>query len=297
MNNFKNTVIVILSLIILVQAAFLISLLSRREQVRPRKVVKRAALVVPREVARPAAKPSAPAAVPYEPAAKPIKVAVKIVIVLDDWGYNLKNRKFITDNDFHVTVSVLPFKTFSTTIAQLAYHKNKDIIIHMPMEPRNKENYGLEEQTLLTTMDKKTVVRLLRDAEASVPYAKGLSNHMGSAATEDPVLMKTVLEYLKKRNLFFLDSLVTPRTVCKDTAEKLRVGFAARDVFIDNESDPAYIREQMLKLAREAQRKGVAIGIGHDRPNTISVLNEVIPELQAQGYQFINLSEAIKESR
>ena len=296
MNNFKNAVIVILSLIILVQAAFLISLLSRREQVRPRKVVKRATLVVPREVTRPAVKPPAPAAVPSEPAVKPIKGPAKIAIVLDDWGYNLKNRKFITDNDFRVTVSVLPFKTFSTTIAQLAYHKNKDIIIHMPMEPRNKENYGLEEQTLLTTMDKRTLVRLLRDAEASVPYAKGLSNHMGSAATEDIVLMKTVMEYLKKRNLFFLDSLVTPRTVCKDTAEKLRVGFAARDVFIDNESDPVYIREQMLKLAKEAQRKGVAIGIGHDRPNTISVLNEVIPVLQAQGYQFINLSEAIKES-
>ena len=293
MNNFKNFVIIVLSLIILVQAAFLIGLLSRRQALRPKEVIRKAAPVVSlKEI-----KPPREARVQEKeiPTVRPKEKLGKIALVIDDWGYNLKNRNFITDNDFHVTISILPFKPFSTQIAQLAFHKQKDIIIHMPMEPQNKENYGLEENTLLTSMDKKTIIRLMDEAFDCVPYAKGMSNHMGSKATQDLKLMRIVMEYLKKKNLFFLDSCVTPHSVCKNLAKKFRVGFAGRDVFIDNDSDSSSIKEQLFKLAQIAKRRGVAIGIGHDRPNTIAVLREMIPRLEEEGYQFVNLSEIVEE--
>ena len=35
------------------------------------------------------------------------------------------------------------------------------------------------------------------------------------------------------------------------------------------------------------------MGIGHDRPVTVGVLKELIPQLEQEGYQFINLSEII----
>ncbi len=293
MNNFKNFVIIVLSLIILVQAAFLIGLLSRRQALRPKEVIRKAAPVVSlKEI-----KPPREARVQEKeiPTVRPKEKLGKIALVIDDWGYNLKNRNFITDNDFHVTISILPFKPFSTQIAQLAFHKQKDIIIHMPMEPQNKENYGLEENTLLTSMDKKTIIRLMDEAFDCVPYAKGMSNHMGSKATQDLKLVRIVMEYLKKKNLFFLDSCVTPHSVCKNLAKKFRVGFAGRDVFIDNDNDSSSIKEQLFKLAQIAKRRGVAIGIGHDRPNTIAVLREMIPRLEEEGYQFVNLSEIVEE--
>lgn len=291
MNNFKNFVIFVLSVIILIQSVFLAYFIYRSTSA-PK--VSRAAIVpvrpketVPKKEAKPTvvAKPVI--------VTKPAVALGKIAIVIDDWGYNLKNRDFITDNDFHVTLSILPFKEHSTHVAQLAYHKNKDVIIHMPMEPQNKENYGLEENTILASMDKKTVVNLLDGAFAVVPYAKGISNHMGSKATEDTRIMKVVMEYLKAKDLFFLDSLVTSRSVCPGLAKKLHLDFAQRDVFIDNESDAVYIRSQILKLAQRAKQMGIAVGIGHDRPLTIEVLKEMIPELEAEGYRFVNLSEII----
>lgn len=292
MNNFKNFIILCLSVIVLIQAVFLISFLSQRRTVpRPPQVVR-----VPARAEEKAPTPVEPVVseVPKE-RPKPSVVLGRIALVLDDWGYNLKNRDFITDNDFHVTLSVLPFRAFSTHVAQLAYHKNKDVIIHMPMEPLHKENYGLEENTLLTSMDKSTVFKILDGAFAIVPYAQGMSNHMGSRATEDARLMKIVLEYLKARNSFFFDSFVTPKTVCKEWARKLRVDFGCRDVFIDNVSDPVHIRSQIAQLAAKARRSGVAIGIGHDRSVTIAVLKEAIPELEKEGYRFVNLSEVIRQ--
>ena len=291
MNNFKNFVIFVLSLIILVQAAFLIDLLSHRQALKPKEAPKKAEVAVP---AQPAVIPGAVEKAIPVPMVGPGVVLGKIALVLDDWGYNLKNKNFITDNDYHVTISILPFRAYSTHIAQLAYHKNKDVIVHMPMEPLNKENYKLEENTLLTGMDKKTVVRLLGDAFSVVPYAKGLSNHMGSRATEDPRLMKIVFEYLKNNNFFFLDSLVTSQSVCRRLAKSFGIGFTQRDIFIDNDSDPASIKDQLYKLAKRAQRTGVAVGIGHDRSTTIAVLKEVIPQLEREGYQFVNLSQVLE---
>lgn len=294
MNNFKNFVIFILSLIILIQSAILIHFMRRR----PVTVKKAVGEARPPAAQKPKQPPFIikPEAIKEKPVVKPKpkEILGKIVLVLDDWGYNLKNRSFITDNDFHVTISILPFKPYSTHIAQLAYHKNKDVIVHMPMEPKNKESYGLEQKTLLVGMDKKTVVRLLDSALEVVPYAKGMSNHMGSKATEDARLMTIILEYLKAKQLFFLDSIVTPRSVVRNLSKNYHVAFAERQVFIDNESDPDYIRGQLLELARLARRRGVAIGIGHDRPSTTAVLKEVIPEFEQKGYQFVNLSEILK---
>lgn len=288
MNNGKNFVIFVLSLIILVQSAFLVYFISRKAA--PKVKAKAAAAIFPKKETVVAA--VTPAVEPVPSVALTTAVG-KIALVLDDWGYNLRHRDFITDNDFHVTLAVLPFRDHSTHIAQLAYHKNKDVIIHMPMEPHNKEQYGLEENTLLTSMDKKTVLGLLDNAFTNVPYAKGISNHMGSMATEDTRLMKIVMGYLGEHGLLFLDSFVTPKSVCKSLARSFRVGFAQREIFIDNESDEEYIRAQMLKLAAKAKRNGLAVGIGHDRPHTIAVLKRMIPELEREGYRFINLSEIV----
>jgi polysaccharide deacetylase 2 family uncharacterized protein YibQ len=286
MNQFKNFVIFILSLIIVVQSVFLFYFMSGRQRPGHKEVSAKE---------RPVGIEGKPAIPPGPVAPKPAKITGSIALVLDDWGYNLKNQNFITDNRFHVTLSILPFKVYSTEIARLANQNNKDVIVHMPMEPHNKEHYGLEENTLLSTMDNKTIVRILDSAFASVPMAKGLSNHMGSKATEDSRLMRVILEYLKNKNLFFLDSFVTNKTVCRTLAKNLHMGFLQRDVFIDNNADSNYIRAQILKLAQRAKRVGVAVGIGHDRPSTVTVLKEIIPELEAEGYRFVNLSEIVGE--
>jgi len=287
MNQLKNLAIIVLSIFVLAQSVLLFHLLAQRRAQRFQKITKE--LKVWETEVSTAQKLKEKER--EKEKAKPRETIGKIAIVLDDWGYNLKNSDFITRNNFHVTLSVLPFKAYSTQVAKLAYAANKDVIIHMPMEPKNKENYGLEENTLLSGMDKKKILSLLDDAFKNVPHALGLSNHMGSRATEDAALMRVVLTYLKQRQCFFLDSLVTSKSVGRATARNLKMVFFKRDVFIDNESDPSYIRQQILELAQKAKRDGFAIGIGHDRPQTIAVLKQTILQLQAEGYQFVNLSE------
>lgn len=290
MNTMKNTVIFILSVVVILQSALLLRFL--RMQRSEKKTVDSSIVEVSSKTTE--------SGDSSEPVVQPADLqkhkensssAPKIAIVLDDWGYNANDQDFLSENNFHITISVLPFKSYSRRLAKIAFENNKEVIVHMPMEPLNKDSYGLEENTLLVGMDKAEVGRLLSNAFDSVPYANGLSNHMGSKATQDKKLMAVIFAFLKNADKFFLDSLVTSKTVSSQTAEKYGLKLFKRDVFIDNKSDPDYIKKQIAKLANLAKKRGYAVGIGHDRPSTIEVLKEVIPQMIAEGYSFVNLSE------
>ena len=216
----------------------------------------------------------------------------KIAIVIDDWGYNLNNLYLLDQIKYPFTVSILPRLDYSKRVATELNRRGVQIILHLPMEPHEK--FRLEKNTILTSMDEETIRNIIVQDLADIHYAQGVSNHMGSKATEDLRTMGIVLKELKKRNLFFLDSLVSSKTICSSLAAKLGVGFVKRDVFLDNREDPEYIKGQIYKLKKKAQTFGYALGIGHDRKITLEVLKETMPELEREGYKLVFVSELVK---
>jgi hypothetical protein len=160
------------------------------------------------------------------------------------------------------------------------------------MEPHEK--YRLEQNTILTSMDEATIKEILRQDLANVPYVKGVSNHMGSKATEDIRIMRIIFNELKRSHLYFLDSLVSSESVGFDLANERRVAFSKRDVFLDNEEEPEYIKGQIRKLKTRAMVYSRAIGIGHDHKVTLEVLKEVMPQMAKEGYKFVFVSELAK---
>ncbi|MFZ2385687.1 MAG: divergent polysaccharide deacetylase family protein [Candidatus Omnitrophota bacterium] len=233
---------------------------------------------VPRRAATQASVPEIPA-----PACKG-----RIAIVIDDLGYNVSNLALIKKLPCPVTVSVLPNLVYSAQVASELHSSGMEVILHLPMEPW--ERTGLEKDTLMTGMRSEQVSAIFRRSSESVGYLSGVSNHMGSRATEDPELMRQVFYELKRKGLFFLDSYVSSHSVCAGQAQKAGIVFYRRDVFIDNRLNQEYIRRQIDKLKAVAARRGQAIGIGHDRRITVEVLAEVMPQLQREGYQLVVVS-------
>ena len=162
----------------------------------------------------------------------------------------------------------------------------------MPMENTGK-TYGEEDFVLRTEMDNETIQRRVRTALDQIPTAIGMNNHQGSKASADQHVMSNVARVIKERNLFFIDSRTTVETIAETTMEVFGVPTARRTIFLDNEDEEEKIKVQLMKLVKKAEEKGAAIGIGHVKPKTLSVLKKQIPELQKQGFKFEFVSKML----
>lgn len=222
----------------------------------------------------------------------PAIIKGKIAIVIDDWGYNLNNLPIVDQIRYPFTASVLPGIAYSHIVSRELHKRKVELILHLPMEPHEK--FRLEKNTIMTAMDEQTIKNILTKDLSYIYFAGGVSNHMGSKATEDLRTMSILFNELKKRNLYFLDSLVSAKSICADLANKMHLRFIQRDVFLDNQEDVEYIRGQIFKLKTKARLSGQAVGIGHDRKVTLEVLREAMPSIEKEGYKFVFVSELVK---
>ena len=163
------------------------------------------------------------------------------------------------------------------------------------MEPVNPA-LSAGDGAILASMNDGQVIQLIQKHIAEIPQAAGMNNHMGSKATPDAELMRVIMKELKKKKLFFVDSMTISTSKAFAVAQEESVKTAKRSVFIDGQDDEAYIREKILELANMALEKRVVvpIGIGHIRPKTIAVIKSMLPELADMGVGLKKASEVVE---
>ena len=98
---------------------------------------------------------------------------------------------------------------------------------------------------------------------------------------------------LRNRGLFFIDSRTDAKTVAYDIAKRDGVRAASRKVFLDDIATRGAIIAQLRLAARDAQRDGFTIAIGHPRSETIAALAEEVPRLESSGVRFVFASEVV----
>ncbi len=172
--------------------------------------------------------------------------------------------------------------------------RRREIILHLPMEPQGYPDNDPGPGALMVGMDEGEIDALLDRDLRGLPEVAGLNNHMGSAATSDPVTMSALMKVLKRRDLFFLDSLTTSRSVAYREAGREGVRALRNRTFLDYDLDnPERIRKNLAVLVASARKRGFAVGIGHPHPVTAEVLAREIPRLQREGIRFVTLSELL----
>lgn len=216
-----------------------------------------------------------------------------IVLVIDDFGYR---NDSISDGFLElpvpITCAVLPGHNQSSRFAKKAINAGKEVIVHMPMQSAIASS-GEDEFKLKIGMTSEEIEWRLNEALNEIPEAVGINNHQGSKATTDGKVMAVVASVLKNKNKFFLDSRTSSKTVGENTMRSAGVPTARRHIFLDNDLSIENISKQLDKLVAVAEKKGLAIGIGHVKGNTLKVLEEEIPALVEQGFEFKFLSQVV----
>lgn len=234
-----------------------------------------------------------PLAARARPPAKRGAANSRLAIIIDDFGYDRAAADTLLSLPFPLTVSVLPHLPLSTEVAEEAFRRGDQVLLHLPMESE-ADGAKPEEIELRVGMTSAQVAEALAGMLDSVPHVAGVNNHQGSRATADPALMQALMPALRQRGLFFIDSRTTASTVAYDTAERDGVRAASRKVFLDDTPSREAVLAQLALAARDAARDGSAIAIGHPHPATIAALREGIPRLEARGIRFVFASDVVK---
>jgi polysaccharide deacetylase 2 family uncharacterized protein YibQ len=216
----------------------------------------------------------------------------RVAIIFDDAGYSLRAAQEVEAIGRPVTISVLPHLAYSTQVAEEAAAHGIQVILHLPVEPDN-QSIQLGAGGITVGMSDEEIRRTVVADLATVPTAVGANNHMGSLGTSDPRVMRAVMDVMKSRHLFFVDSMTSRNSVAALVARGVGVPTATRTVFLDNLDEEEYVRGRFRVLINLALARGQAIAIGHVGRVTPRVLASLLSEFDEAGIQLVRVSELV----
>ncbi len=213
-------------------------------------------------------------------------------IIIDDIGNNFKNGQDIINLPFALTIAILPGTGHAKKLALLAAKNHKEVMLHLPMQSvaHHKHSPG----TLNLHMTQSEFKKQLQLNLNSIPYVRGVNNHMGSLLTRHPGHMSWLMNELSQRgNLYFIDSKTSSKTVAEKIATEYNIPNLTRDVFLDPDNKENTLRQQFDRFIKKTKQQGYALAIAHPHPKTIKFLQNHLTELNQHGITLLPVSELI----
>ncbi len=218
-----------------------------------------------------------------------------VAIIIDDFGYNGIGTDEMLSLNVPITAAVIPFLEKSTADAKKVHDAGKEIIVHMSMDSHTGKKSWLGPKAITTDLSDEIITNTVLEALNEIQWAVGINNHMGSKATEDSRIMKDILSITSQKNLIFIDSVTTAKSVTSSVAKETGSSFFYRDVFLDSTQDQNKVQQNLIALGNIALKKGYAVGIGHVGPEggkvTAAAIAKIAPELEKKGITFVTISE------
>ncbi|AZV46823.1 hypothetical protein C3L23_05910 [Nautilia sp. PV-1] len=198
----------------------------------------------------------------------PVSKKPKLVIIIDDVSFKGQVNK-IKAIPFHVTPSFFPPTNRHPNTAIYA-KEFSHYMIHLPLEAIHFNKP--EPKTLNINDSYATILNRIKEVKKDFPKAKFINNHTGSTFTANKEAMLKLFRALKTEHLGFVDSKTTPYSKSQIADKTYRIPLYSRNIFLDNEENPEYIRNQLKKAIRIAKKRGYAIAIGHPHSVTLQTL-------------------------
>lgn len=217
----------------------------------------------------------------------------RIVLIIDDLGNWRSAGERTASLPGPVACAVLPHTPFAALIAERAHAAGKEVLLHLPLAPIQRAATAAGMISIDTTH--KQLARIFAVDINSVPHVVGVNNHMGSLLTQHPGHMEWLMTEIGDRGgLFFVDSYTSKASVALKVATERGIPATRRDVFLDNVPTELAIDREFQRLKKLARRNGIAVGIGHPYPATLTYLERVLPGLADEGIELISVTDAIR---
>lgn len=221
----------------------------------------------------------------------------RVAIIVDDFGNNMRGTEEMFALPVKITAAVMPFLPTTEKDARRAHELGFDVLVHLPMEPRQGKPEWLGPGAVLTRMSDAEVRQKVEAALDNVPYAIGINNHMGSKVTGDERVMGIVLAVCKERGLFFVDSHTNYRSVAGRMAREMGLPPIENHIFLDDVHTSSHVVKQLKLVEERALEQRYCITIGHvgiQGKETAAGIRSGIAQIKDK-VEFVGISDLVRE--
>lgn len=220
-----------------------------------------------------------------------------ITLVIDDFGIiggDLLEGFLSLDKE--ICFAIFPDEKYSVLTMERAKKQGRTTIIHIPMEPIGYPEVNPGDNAILVQYDDRQIEKILNRFIDQLPYCAGVNNHMGSLATTDEEVMSTVMETLKKHNLFFLDSRTTNVSVAYSVARKQHLKCYRNDLFLDSPNiSQSTMDAKLNQIIELSNLNDNVIAITHcHNYDKLQYIKKIINRLKAAGFTLVPITEIDK---
>ncbi|WP_251038307.1 divergent polysaccharide deacetylase family protein [Paenibacillus albidus] len=221
----------------------------------------------------------------------------RVAIIIDDLGNGLRGTDEILSLPIKLTVAVMPFLSTTESDARRAHERGYDVLLHLPMEPRQGKPSWLGPGAILADMSDAEVHSRVEAALDNVPFAIGINNHMGSKVTGNERVMRIVLAVCKDRGLFYLDSKTNSRSVVGKIAREMGLPPVENHIFLDDTHSVNHVIKQLRLVGEKAEAQRYCVTIGHvgiQGKKTAAGIRSGIEAMKGQ-VDFVGISDLVRE--
>lgn len=193
-----------------------------------------------------------------------------------------------------VSLALAPYSRRLTEYLAAARDAGHEVLLTLPMEPRDYPRSDPGPYALMTTIDQRANLERLHWVMSRATGYIGLANYQGSAFTADERSLRPVMVELAQRGLVYLDTLEDPTSAGPRTARIAGAPAAGVDVIADDDMTRAAIRRKLGEAEVIAKTRQTAVVLIGPTPMAMAQVRNWAKDLSERGIVLAPLSAVIR---
>lgn len=220
----------------------------------------------------------------------------RVVLVIGGMGISqTSTQQAIQQLPPSVTLAFAPYGNSLRRWMQDSRKKGHELLLQIPMEPIDYPKNNPGPHTLKADANLQENIANLHWSMSRISNYVGVMNYLGNKLLTQPASLSPIFAEFSKRGLLFLEDGTVKNSVGAGVAVKELLPYAKGHILLDNIRSRAAIGEKLARLAEEAKRTGLAIGIGNAFPDTIDLVAQFAAQAKRNGIEITPVSAIVKD--
>jgi polysaccharide deacetylase 2 family uncharacterized protein YibQ len=189
------------------------------------------------------------------------------------------------------SVALRPDDPQAGRISREVREEQHEVILYLPMEPKGYPRVDPGKDAILLDLSRIEIEDRITRCLSAVGPVQAVVNRLGSAALNDPDVLRAVLDELKRRDLPFIDGHTSGSTMVEEIGEETGARTLPVAATLDgNRAAAAVVRANLKEIVASAVARGSIVVMVTPSKMVLDILEAELPRIKAQGVELVPIS-------